>query len=838
MNKVFSLKQVLVAMVVGISTQACTSKSQIDGTDDASVWPVAKSPVVVSDSKNQQVNQLLAKMTVEEKVGQILQAEIQAITPEQAKEYNIGSILNGGGSTPNRKEKAQPQDWLAAADAYYAASTDTSDGGVGIPIIWGTDAVHGHNNLTGATIFPHNIGLGATRNPELIEKIGQITAAEVRASGIEWVFSPTVAVARNDRWGRTYESYSEDPQLVADYAFAMVEGLQGKANTDEFLSSSRVLATAKHFLADGGTEEGDDQGNAVMSEAELVKVHAPGYYTSIEAGVQSIMASFSSWNSEKMHGNEYLLNQVLKQKMGFNGLVVGDWNGHGQVPGCTNDSCPQSINAGVDLVMVPYDWKNMYYNTLEQVRSGEISTQRLDQAVKAILIVKAHLGLLDTVKPSERAKAINVTPGSAEHRAIARQSVRESLVLLKNNNQALPLSPKQSFVIAGPAADDIGFQSGGWSVSWQGLTGANDKFPGATSIYQGLAKQIKAAGGKATLSQDGSYTSKPDVAIVVFGEPPYAEGQGDINTLEFEAGEKQSLALLNKFKQQGIKTIAVFISGRPMWVNPELNAADAFVAAWLPGSEGEGIADVILADKQGKTQYDFSGKLSFSWPATPLQDELNLADADYQPLFPFGFGLTYKDANNLAELPEDVEGVDDGTASQIDVYVGRPLQPWHVFINQNNYKQILSGAFAELPNGEVQVTTIDKDIQEDALLWKWQGKPSSILIEGGKPLDLTDYAAGGILSFDIKVDEIPQGKVELVLNCGNNCRRTLDLTSHLRTLVVHGWMNVSVKLSCFAKPEELAAVNIPFSIEANGQGQLSFANIQILQAGNANLSCN
>ena len=508
-------------------TPPVTQKIGIEG------WPKLESPI--SDvTTEQHVEQLLSRMTLEEKVGQIMQGEIQAVTPDDIKKYHLGSVLNGGGSMPNRIANAKPKDWLALADTLYNASMDTSDGKVAIPVIWGTDAVHGHNNVTGATIFPHNIGLGATNNPDLIRQIGAVTAREVRATGIEWVFAPTIAVAQNDFWGRTYESYAEDPKLVQEYARAMVEGLQGQVNSPAFLQEQHVVATAKHFLADGGTFGGDDQGDARISEQELIDIHNPGYPAALSAGVQSVMASFSAWNGEKMHGNQYLLTDVLKNRMGFDGFVVGDWNGHGQVPGCTNDSCAQAINAGVDLVMVPYDWKPMYENTLAQVKSGEISAARLDDAVRRILRVKVRAGLFDK-KPSERelAGSENII-GHPEHRAIARQAVRESLVLLKNHNRVLPIKPQQTVLVAGDGADNIGKQSGGWSVSWHGPGNTNASFPGATSIYAGIKTAVENAGGNAVLSADGSYTTKPDVAIVVFGEDPYAEGQGDLGPLEFE----------------------------------------------------------------------------------------------------------------------------------------------------------------------------------------------------------------------------------------------------------------------------------------------------------------
>lgn len=803
------------------------------------LWPKAESPIKDSAEFNAKLESILQKMTLEEKVGQIMQAEIQTVTPDDIKKYHLGSVLNGGGSMPNRIDNAQPKDWVDFLDALYVASMDTSDGKQAIPIFWGTDAVHGHNNLTGATLFPHNIGLGAMHNADLIRQIGAATAKEVRATGTEWVFAPTLAVAQNDRWGRTYESYSEDPALVAKYATAMVEGLQGKPNTNEFFAADRVIATAKHFLADGGTEGGDDQGNARINEKELIKIHNAGYVPALDAGVQTVMASFSEWNGEKMHGNKYLLTDVLKNRMGFDGLVVGDWNGHGQVPGCTNDSCAQAINAGIDLLMVTYDWKAMIENTLKQVKSGEISQARLDDAVRRILRVKMRAHLWDK-KPSERAYAGDKSVvGSAEHRAIARQAVRESLVLLKNTNKILPINPTKTILVAGDGADNIGKQAGGWSIWWQGVADAkeNFRFPGATSIYSGIKAAVDAAGGKTLLSVDGSLAQnseaqKPDVAIVVFGENPYAEGSGDRDTLEFEPAKKKSLALLKKLKAQGIPTVSVFLSGRPMWVNPEINASDAFVAAWLPGSEGAGIADVLIAKADGKANFDFAGKLPFSWPKLPLQDVLNKQHKGYDPLFKLGCGLTYKSGkSSVKTLPENVAGVANGEPQDINLYVRRPLQPWHIFIENYERQQILSGAFAALPKGDVKVQTADKDVQEDALTFAWKDTwRAGLTLESGEPLDLTAHMKTGVLAVDIKINELAKGGVSFKMECQKeNCDRVVPFTLPARDLVGKGWQKVYVPLSCFAQAtDNFSATTMPFALEVGGAGEVGVANIQLL----------
>ena len=629
----------------GDQSIATVSISVIDA-NTAFSWPAVNS--VVNENVDTAVALILAEMTIAEKVGQMVQAEIGGVNADQVGQYNLGSVLNGGGTWPNGKNSSVA-DWVALADSFYTASTDTSDGGVGIPVIWGTDAVHGHNNVIGATIFPHNIGLGATNNPGLMRQIGEATALEVAVTGIDWVFAPTLAVVRNDRWGRTYEGYSEDPEIVKAYGGEIVTGLQGQGA--DLFGSDRVIATAKHFIGDGGTQNGTDQGNTVVTEAELLNIHGQGYLSALAAGAQTVMASYNSWNGSKLHGNQYLLTDVLKDKMGFDGFVIGDWNGHGQVPGCGDNQCAQAIMAGVDMIMVPFAWQQFIQNTIAQVQNGTIPMSRIDDAVTRILRVKMRAGFADKVKPSERVHANNNSLlGSDAHRAIARQAVRESLVLLKNSDNILPLSRNSNVLVAGSGADDIGKQSGGWTVSWQGVENSNGDFPGATSIYAGIQSAVNAGGGTTQLSVAGSYSgTKPDVAIVVFGESPYAEGVGDLSNIEYQSGNKSDLALLESLRAQGIPVVSIFLTGRPLWVNSELNASNAFVAAWLPGSEGGGIADVIFKNNAGGINDDFSGKLSFSWPKNTDQFVLNRNDTDYDPLFAYGFGLTYQDTDTLGD---------------------------------------------------------------------------------------------------------------------------------------------------------------------------------------------
>jgi beta-glucosidase len=440
-------------------------------------------PLPLDPAIEAQIDEILPKLTLEQKVGQVIQADNASISPEDVKKYRLGSVLSGGNSAPGPLPYANADTWVEMADAYFEASIDTQGVEIAIPIILGIDAVHGHANLEGAIVFPHNIGLGAARNPDLIQEIARITAHELTVSGHDWTFAPTLAVPQDLRWGRSYEGFSEDPAIVHSYGDRIVIGLQGAVGTDDFMGQGTVISSAKHFIADGATENGVDQGDAKISEKELSDVHAAGYYSAIPAGVQTVMASFNSWNGRKLHGDKELLTDVLKGKMGFNGFVVGDWNGHGQVPGCTNTDCAQSFNAGVDMFMAPDSWRGLYENTLAQVQDGTISMERLDDAVRRILRVKIASGILEKGLPSQRMNAGDESQlGLTEHRAVARQAVRESMVLLKNNSQTLPLDPSSTILVVGDGANSISKASGGWTLSWQGTGHSNDEFPNGESI--------------------------------------------------------------------------------------------------------------------------------------------------------------------------------------------------------------------------------------------------------------------------------------------------------------------------------------------------------------------
>jgi beta-glucosidase len=791
----------------------------------AVTWPGTSSVIKKDPMIELQIKNILNSMSIEEKVAQMIQAEIKFITPDDLKQYPLGSILNGGGSFPNDNKLSKISDWVNLADSFYNASINS---GKNIPIIWGTDAVHGHNNVIGATIFPHNIGLGATNNPKLIEKIGEATALEVLATGIDWVFAPTVAVVRNDRWGRTYEGYSEDPGIVKKYAESMINGLQGKSHN--ILNQNHLIATAKHFIGDGGTQDGTDQGDNTSNEDELISIHAQGYITAINAGAQTVMASFNSWKGMKLHGHKYLLTDVLKGKISFDGFVVGDWNGHGQVPGCQNDSCPQAINAGVDMLMAPQDWKSLFNNTVRQIKNGEIELSRIDDAVTRILRVKIRYGLFDLGKPSKRKHAGDEKMvGAQYHRDVANQAVRESLVLLKNTNNILPLNANSNVLVAGSGADNIGKQSGGWSITWQGTGNTNSDFPGGSSIYSGIENAIKRGGGKVNLSLTGEYTSRPDFAIVVFGEEPYAEGQGDLLNLFYGIKYSNDIELLKKIKSQGIPVVSIFITGRPLWINPELNASDAFVVAWLPGSEGKGVSDVLIRKNNGKVNFDFKGKLSFSWPNHALQTDLNLGDKNYKPLFPYGFGLNYSTrcnlGDNLSENPFP-QGDEPGSSDKIDIFIGRPVSPFKTYVSDsgNSKKEIVAG-IGESANLVVKSMAVDKETQEDARQITFNGtETGSYFFESDKQVNLSHYSdTNGALSFYLRRDSSTSGPLMLEMN-----QASLDITHLVGQLKPKEWTKLTVPLSCFtSRGLDLRSLKRSFAIVTNGSATISLANIKV-----------
>ena len=651
---------------------ACTSIAPAPHFQD---WPRVHS-AIRSDRRDEAfIRSVVNAMTLEQKVGQMTQGEIGSLWDAASGSYQLadltrlglGSILNGGGSWPAFNKHAAVSDWIALADAIWDASpTVTIPGRRGptqlkIPTFWGIDAVHGNSNVFGATLFPHNVGLGATRDTCLMRDIGEATQRAVRATGQDWTFGPCLAVVRDDRWGRSYESWSEDPSVVRAFAGAMTEGLMSVDRNGK--SFRGIISTAKHYIADGGSTLGIDQGNVAASEADLMNIHAQGYFSALAAGAQTVMVGFFSWQDQgKQAGNQHLIDEILKQKIGFDGLVISDWNAIGQVTGCTNDHCPQAVNAGIDLFMVPFDWRAFVPNTIADVRAGLIPMSRIDDAVTRILRVKLRAGLFDLPRPSERARAND--PANLVDRALARRAVRESLVLLKNNDATLPLRTGRKILVVGKNADSIQDQTGGWSLTWQGgpwLFGPNDvnlnsDFPNGESILAGIRETAGADNVTFSVDAAGVDVSQFDAVIAVIGETPYSENFGDVatalgnrnsddaslRTLELGHRMPADRAVLQAVSGHGVPVVTVLVSGRALYTNAELNLSDAFVVAWLPGTEGGGVADVLFSKHNGKVANDFTGKLPVSWPRSACQVPLNVGDPGYDPQFAFGFGLTYR----------------------------------------------------------------------------------------------------------------------------------------------------------------------------------------------------
>jgi beta-glucosidase len=563
------------------------------------------------------VEALLGRMTLDEKIGQMIQPDHGTLKqhPDDVRALFIGSVLSGGDSLP---QPNQPGEWADLYDRYQRKALETR---LGIPVLYGVDAVHGHNGLHGAVIFPHNIGLGAARDPALVEQAARITALEVAATGIDWTFSPCIAVPRNERWGRTYEGFGETPELAASLGAAAVRGYQGATPG----VPAGVLACAKHFLGDGGTTAGTDQGDTAASDEELRRLHLPGYRAAIAAGVGSIMISFNSVRGEPMHGSRRLVTDLLKGELGFDGFTVSDWNGIDKIPGDYRAKVEGAVNAGLDMFMEPQRYRDFIRTLRQLVDEGRVPVTRIDDAVRRILRQKVRLRLWEHPF-TDRSLAASV--GSPQHRAVARDAVAKSLVLLKNDRRALPLARSTlKLHVAGSRAHDLGAQCGGWSVGWQGKRGP---ITVGTTILEGIRQALPQA--QVTFSADGSGAGDAQAVIAVVGEDPYAEGKGDREDLSLPAEDR---ALLAGLRKSGRTLVVVLLSGRPLILGPILEQADALVAAWLPGTEGAGVADVLFGARAP------TGKLPHSWPRSMAQVPINVGDASYDPLFPYGFGLSY-----------------------------------------------------------------------------------------------------------------------------------------------------------------------------------------------------
>jgi len=573
---------------------------------------------------------LLARMTLDEKIGQMTQVEKNSIRPEDITRLYIGSLLSGGGGAPPVNT---PEAWAEMVDGFQTYALQTR---LKIPLIYGVDAVHGHNNLKGATIFPHNIGLGAGNDPALVEQIARATALEVAATGIRWNFAPVVAVPQDIRWGRTYEGYSEDTRIVTALGAAYVRGLQNAAAQADLSHPTSVLATPKHFIGDGGTRWGTspipdfkiDRGDMQVDEAELRALYLPPYQAAIAAGAQSIMVSFNSWNGVKMHAQKYLLTDVLKGELGFEGFLVSDWQAIDEIPGDSYSDVVTAVNAGLDMIMVPYDYRAFIENARRAAENGDIPMERIDDAVRRILTVKFKMGLFE--RPFSDPALLDQV-GAPEHRELARRAAAKSLVLLKNDGRVLPLSKETGLLfVGGIAADNMGIQCGGWTIEWQGKMG--DILPGVTILEAVQAAAADPASvrydPKGLFAKEIGADGQPAVAevgIAVVGEAPYAEGLGDRADLSLSAAD---IALIQAMRERSRKLVVILISGRPLIITEQLPLADAWVAAWLPGSEGQGVADVLFGD------LPFTGRLPYTWPRSMDQ----ILDRQ-SPLFPLGFGL-------------------------------------------------------------------------------------------------------------------------------------------------------------------------------------------------------
>ncbi|MGY5449612.1 glycoside hydrolase family 3 N-terminal domain-containing protein [Agarivorans sp. MS3-6] len=847
-----------------------------------SEWPQIDSQIDKDQAIETHIALILGQMTLEEKVGQMVQPNLPEVTPAEAKQYKLGSILNGGGAWPNNNKYASAADWVYAADQYWEALEEAyADRGFKVPFMWATDAVHGHNNVYRATVFPHNIGLGAANNPELIKQIGQATAKEVSATGLDWTFAPTVASPRDYRWGRVYEGYSEDPEIIHLYAGKMVEGLQGGAVG--LKGQTNVISNVKHWVGDGGTLDGKDRGENHYSEEYLRNIHATGYFSGLDAGAQVVMSSFNSWHNpanydqnagsdsatynHKLHGSKYLLNDILKEKMGFDGLIVTDWNGQGELSGCSAANCPEAVNAGNDIFMVTArsDWKAFYNNVISQVNDGTISMQRIDDAVTRILRVKMRANLWEKPKPSLRQLAGNDDIlGSDSHRALARQAVSESLVLLKNKDAVLPLSKSKPYIILGSAANSIQKQTGGWSLTWQGdgNTIAKD-FPGASTLKMALEDEV----GAANVYTSESSAPPEAIAIVVIGEDPYAEMFGDIKasqTLEFsslKASYAADLAIVKAMKEVGRQVVTVFYSGRPLYVNEELNHSDAFVAAWLPGTEAGGITDVLFAHSGA----DFKGRLSYSWPMKKCSTTINRhapnienyvtpsmeqdIEGEHKPLFPYGYGLAYASSDqqgvteDLDDLPLDTRefgcGVDepDNGVANVNLEIFGPsengeYQP-RIAGEANGWAAVDVDRGAVTTIGSLSVTPINYLHQQDAVKLEFGSSIAEIFFEtlDGAGSDRNAYVnADSSLQFDIQLLSEAPASMRLRADCEYPCTAELDISGALPAVRTEGdaeWDTVKIPLSCLvAEGMEFSFVDKVFLLQSAAPVTVNLGNIR------------
>jgi beta-glucosidase len=755
----------VLAAVVALSGTMQLARAQSD-------TPIYKDPTRSVDDR---VNDLLGRMTLAEKIGQMTLVQKDSINVSDIAGMGIGGLLSGGGGYP--KEDNTYGAWATMVDGFQKQALGSR---LGIPVIYGVDAVHGHNNLFGTVIFPQEIGLGAANDPALVERIGRATAQALVATGIYWDYAPIVAVPQDIRWGRTYESYSENTTLVSTLSSALIKGLQGT----NLNNADSVLATAKHFVGDGGTKWGTsttndyklDQGVTDIDEQTLRTIHLPSYIAAIKAGAQSIMVSFSSWGGVKMSGQKYLMTDVLKGELGFSGFLVSDWQAIDALPGSYKDRVANSINAGLDMIMVPDAYQKFITNLANAVDNGKVPQARIDDAVKRILRVKFEMGLFE--HPTSNGSASSAI-GSAEQRALGREAVSKSLVLLQNNDHVLPLAKDTPTIfVAGQGADDIGIQSGGWTIEWQGKTG---NITTGTTILQGIKAAVSS---KTAVTYDvaAKFTGKADIGIVVVGEQPYAEGKGDKADLSLS---KADARLIDKMRQQVNKLIIVLVSGRPMIVGPQLNESDAFVAAWLPGTEGEGVADALFGDSP------FTGKLPYTWPRTMKQipfDFKNLPTAGCDaPLFPFGYGLDAK--STLAVYDRCVSAIPVSTeptaVTSTVIPTKPPLAPPEI-------------------TGKAVYIPFPVTIKLDGKLDDWAGVPLTTVSRGNMPSK--DPAEDGSFTFGVAADD--SNLYVLMLVKDQNIITNQHGTDYWNEDSGEYYVNQSGNLAATVYDQDMAQINI------------------------------
>lgn len=852
-----------------------------------SEWPAVGGATRPDPALEERVEALLGQMTLEEKVGQMIQPELAELTPEDVTRYKIGSALNGAGIWPDGNRHATRQQWIETVDAYWQAAEDAYAGrGFRVPFLWATDAVHGNNNVYGATIFPHNIGLGAARDPHLLRRIGAATAREIAAAGMDWTFAPTVTTPRDRRWGRYYEGYGEDPRIVHAYAPEMVRGIQ----QDD--PDAGVLACIKHWVADGGTAQGGDRGTARCSEDLLRNVHAAGFLSGIAAGAASVMVSFSSWENpanydhspdqdppynHKVHGSRYLITDVLKDKVGFDGIVVSDWDAHSEVSGCSAGDAGYAINAGIDVLMIAgrEAWQSVHRTTVEHVRAGRIPAERVDDAARRVLRTKMRAGLWERPRPAQRPLAAGTGSGLLgcnEHRALSREAARKSLVLLKHDPGTLPLPRDARVLVTGSGADDIRKLTGGWTLTWQGADLTLDDLPGARTLAGAVADVVGAE--RTTVDPDLAEADPAafDVAVAVLGEDSYAEMRGTIKpwgTLGYAAAKRsyaRDLDVLRRLRAAGVTTVTVFLSGRPMYTTEEINLSDAFIAAWLPGPEAGGITDLLFRPAQGAPAHDFQGRLGFSWPATPRSHAANAVPphipgyrvppeeqeptGEHAPLFPVGYGLTLAGTN----APEESAPAADGTVDPVrgprgtlplDTWTDptpvpaadgplpvpwQPGGPFDIRVGGHNTWSRPAIPFDETTDLLViRAEPAGTPERPDAFALRFKGYPAFIYAQyaDGHPADLRGYADGGRIEFDVRVVDVPDGPLYLACHDDYPAQPGIDLAPRLAALEPGEWTRLSVPVRELAEAgSDLGHVDVPFMLYSDHKAAVDVAAVR------------